>query len=139
MKHLIFGFALLLFSCSEEKNANYNELTQEEKYILLEKGTEERFSGIYNDHFEVGTYHCKQCDTPLFKSDHKFDSKSGWPSFDDFLAGSVKVKNPQAVYTEITCSECDGHLGHVKSGEKLTPKNKRYCVNSLALKFKSKN
>lgn len=106
-------------------------------FVPLCKNTQ--FSGIYNKHFEEGEYLCKQCNTPLFNSEHKFDSDSGWPSFDDFISGSVTVKNPQAVYTEITCSECEGHLGHVKTGEKLTDKNKRYCVNSLALKFKAGN
>lgn len=104
----------------------------------MEKGTEPKYSGIYNDHFEEGTYSCKQCSATLFESGHKFKSKSGWPSFDDFIPGKVKVKNADAVYTEITCTKCGGHLGHLKKGENLTEKNKRYCVNSLSLKFESK-
>ena len=133
---LIFLPMLTFFSCSEKSQSDYNELTKEEHYILIEKGTEAKYLGIFNDHYEKGIYLCKQCNEVLFGSTQKFDSKSGWPSFDDFIPGKVNVKVPDAVYTEITCGKCDGHLGHVKSGENFSPKNKRYCVNSLSLSFK---
>jgi len=125
-----------MFSCSEEKD--YGHLTKEEYEIIVEKGTEPRFSGKYNDHYEKGVYSCKQCKEPLFLSEHKFKSKSGWPSFDAHIPNKVKLKTPDVVYTEITCMKCGGHLGHLKRGEKFTPKNKRYCVNSLALTFEKK-
>lgn len=133
---LLFVFLLILFfSCSKSPDNGFNELTKEEYEIIINKGTEPKFSGQYNEHKEVGTYICKQCDQPLFKSVDKFDSKTGWPSFDDFIPGNVNRKNADAVYTELTCSKCQGHLGHAKKGEKFTPKNIRYCINSLALKF----
>ena len=123
----------LCFSCAEK--SKYNSLTEAEKDIIINKGTEPKFSGKFNDHNEEGIYTCKQCDEKLFLSEHKFNSKTGWPSFDDFISGQVKIKNPQAEYTEITCAKCNGHLGHLKKGEGFTDKNKRYCVNSLALNF----
>ena len=131
-------YFLLLLSCSENRVIDYGGLTKEEYAIIVEKGTEPKFSGKFNDHAEEGTYSCKRCNEPLFKSEHKFNSKSGWPSFDDFIDGKVKVKNPSVVYTEITCQKCSGHLGHLKKGENFTEKNKRYCVNSLALNFEER-
>lgn len=133
---LIFISIVLFISCKKETKDSYNKLSKEEHYIIVDKGTEAKFSGVYNDHYEEGTYFCKRCNESLFTSEAKFDSKSGWPSFDDYIPGKVKTKNPEAVYSEITCLKCGGHLGHVKSGEKFTKKNKRYCVNSLALHFK---
>ena len=114
----------------------YRELTQEEERVILHRGTEAPFSGEYWDHHEDGTYLCKRCGTPLFSSDAKFDSGTGWPSFDDAIPGSVEqVPDADGIRMEIMCSTCRAHLGHVFHGEGLTEKNTRHCVNSISLGF----
>lgn len=116
------------------------KLTPEEKHILISKGTERPFSGtlVYNK--ETGIYKCKLCNSPLFTSKSKFESHSGWPSFDDAIDGALReIPDKDGQRTEIVCAKCGGHLGHVFRGEGMTPKNTRYCVNSLSLNFDKQN
>ena len=117
----------------------YNELNDEEKYVIENKGTEYPFTGKYNDFYEEGIFTCKKCDAPLYKSEDKFKSGCGWPSFDDEITGAVKrVPDRDGRRVEIVCASCGGHLGHVFEGERLTSKDTRHCVNSISLNFKAK-
>ena len=114
----------------------FNKLTPEEENIIIHKGTEAPFSGEYWDNNRSGQYFCKRCSAKLFESKDQFASHCGWPSFDDEVEGAVtKVTDEDGVRIEILCANCGGHLGHIFKGEYFTPKNTRYCVNSLSIDF----
>ena len=116
----------------------YNELTARERQVIESKATEPPFSGEYDHLFEAGTYLCRRCNAPLYRSADKFDAHCGWPAFDDEIAGAVKrLPDPDGQRIEVECASCGGHLGHVFVGEQLTAKDTRHCVNSLSMKFVS--
>jgi methionine-R-sulfoxide reductase len=118
------------------------KLTPQEEHVIVHKGTEPPFSGIYDDFFEVGTYICRRCESPLYRSEDKFNAHCGWPAFDDEIPGAVnRSLDDDMRRIEITCANCGAHLGHVFEGEQLTQKNTRHCVNSLSMRFipKEKN
>ena len=135
-------FLLFIFQSSFSQDLQskdyFKNLTRKERKIIVDKGTERPYTGKYNNHYKKGTYVCKACSNPLFKSNTKFDSKCGWPSFDKEIEGSV-IKIPDYSLgmkrTEIVCSKCKGHLGHVFYGERFTKENTRHCVNSISLNF----
>ncbi len=140
-KAILFIFVLSSCQAQPEKSKNmdsskWNTLNEEERRVIINKGTEYPFTGEYTNLKDSGVYHCKQCDLALFESSTKFNSGSGWPSFDDAISGAVKeITDNDGSRTEIVCSRCDGHLGHVFKGEAMTEKSTRHCVNSVSLSF----
>ena len=154
-KTLLLVIAMTLLNCNgnaqkkeKKETENYKvsktdaewkkELTKEQYYVLIEEGTERPFSSPLNKNYEKGIYHCAACNTPLFKSEHKFDSGTGWPSFDRTIEGNVAYGTDSKlgyVRDEEHCATCGGHLGHVFNDGPRETTGKRHCINGVALKF----
>jgi methionine-R-sulfoxide reductase len=121
---------------SNENDSSVRKLTKEEESVIVHKGTETPYNGKYFAFWAKGTYVCKQCGTPLYRSENKFEANCGWPSFDEEIPGAVARKpDPDGRRTEISCTKCGAHLGHVFVGEGFTKKDTRHCVNSVSMDF----
>ena len=135
IQFLIYFTVMSRESFSQER-LSYYDLTKQESFVINNKGTESPFAGKFTNHKEKGTYICKKCGAALYYSTDKFQSDCGWPSFDDEIKGAVsRFPDPDGMRTEIECASCGAHLGHVFTGERLTPRNVRHCVNSVSLDF----
>lgn len=125
-----------------ENDSQWKErLTREEYAVLRGRGTEAPFTGEYVHEKADGTYECRACGNPLFDSDAKFDSGTGWPSFDTALPGAVEQHHDAShgmIRTEITCARCGSHLGHLFD-DGPTATSKRYCINSICLDLENKS
>jgi peptide-methionine (R)-S-oxide reductase len=150
MKKLILLLLFFNFTLIAQQNSTMDKkitksesewkevLTDQEYYVLREKGTDQPGDNGYTKHFEKGTYHCAGCNAMLFESGTKYESHCGWPSFDDAIDGAVKFtldKSHGMVRTEITCTSCGGHLGHIFDDGPKDTTGKRYCVNTTSIKF----
>jgi len=128
-----------LGSCSKQnadRTPPFRALSPDEERVIVHKETERPFTGKYLKFDEKGTYVCKRCGAPLYRAEDKFDAHCGWPSFDDEISGAVKrLPDADGERTEIVCANCRAHLGHVFTGEGLTPKDTRHCVNSISMEF----
>jgi methionine-R-sulfoxide reductase len=123
-----------------KEKVDWNQLTEEERRVIINKGTEYPGSGEYNVFKAEGTFVCRQCEAPLYDSSSKFESGCGWPSFDDDISENVeRVPDADGRRVEIVCKNCKGHLGHVFTGERFTDKNTRHCVNSVSIKYVSRD
>jgi methionine-R-sulfoxide reductase len=124
---------MVIMSTSQKET---KKLTPQEERVIAQKGTEMPFTGKYYAFWQKGTYVCKRCGAPLYRSENKFEADCGWPSFDEEIPGAVKrLLDPDGVRTEIQCVNCDVHLGHVFTGEHFTEKDTRHCVNSISMDF----
>jgi len=137
MKQLLLFTIFAIISqnlLAQNKGVKLINLSPKEKRVIINKGTETPFTGIYDDFYEEGQYVCKQCKAPLYKSSSKFDAHCGWPAFDDEIKGAIK-RIQDGYRTEIVCANCGGHLGHVFENEGFTSTNLRHCVNSISIDF----
>ena len=114
----------------------WRDLTASAAKVIVDKGTERAHTGKYDKFYESGVYTCRRCGSALYRSDDKFDSRCGWPAFDDAVPGAVRqLPDADGRRTEILCNVCGGHLGHVFFGERMTSANTRHCVNSISMDF----
>lgn len=133
---ILIQISLMSENAFSQEKLKFNDLTSAESAVINNKGTERPFTGKYDKFTGKGTYVCKKCGAALYYSDSKFDSGCGWPSFDDEIKGAViRHPDPDGMRTEIECANCGAHLGHVFTGEHLTSKDVRHCVNSVSLDF----
>jgi len=132
----IIYFATMSENSFSQEILKFYDLNKAESSVINNKGTETPFTGKYTNYKDKGTYICKKCGAALYYSSDKFESDCGWPSFDNEIKGAVKrIPDPDGLRTEIECANCGAHLGHVFTGERLTAKNVRHCVNSISLEF----
>lgn len=140
MKYL-WSIAIIFSACQTNsimKESHFEHLSPEERRIIVDKGTEAPFTGEYDNFYEAGLFVCRACSNPLYESSAKFDAGCGWPAFDKVIEGAIHRHMDNSLgyeRTEITCANCEGHLGHVFEGENLTPENSRHCVNSMSIRF----
>ncbi|ASJ22758.1 peptide-methionine (R)-S-oxide reductase MsrB [Brachyspira hampsonii] len=147
LRYILILISILIISVSCDETADSKEaysvcnetkaLSAKEYHVLINKGTEMPFTGELLNVKEDGIYTCKICNTPLFHSEAKFNSGTGWPSFDDAISENIKLI-PDGDRMEVVCAKCGGHMGHVFYGEGFTEKETRYCINSVSLNFVNK-